>query len=191
MPVGPAQLIRKGEPLTGGDGGSLNRGAEAWNDFYNTVYQTGHDIRQQHFINRQIRLVKLTKWTVFDASSPGGANANRWHYDGTIISIGSDDAAADKTDPELTFAYDNSKSDFGNYLLNITEINNTNADGVQGNSITNLDPTGATVTYQPVGGDESSAIVNEVVVMVFPHEGADGRRRYVFQYQNAIKVVCD
>lgn len=180
-------LIPTGDRLVGGASGNLNRASVAFNRLNGEWDQTAKDSLLVTLLNARPFSCKITKWTVF--TSPV-SNQNRWHYDGTEVRIDENDDDVAVETAKRTFEFDNSAENNGIYLINRNEINNTDTDGVQGNSVDNTDTATATITYQPVGGGTGGTPDNEPIVTVFPELGADGRIRYFFDYQNAVLPEC-
>ena len=124
--------------------------------------------------------VQITEW---EAQSE---NKNLWKYEGKEIRI-------DENERPITV--ENGRefliSD-ATHLINLREMNNTDADGVQGNSIDSTDPTdpAATFTLLPVGAGTGGAPDNEIIVRAFATVGLEGTIRFGFEYENGLDVEC-
>ena len=172
--------IRRGERLTGGANGSLNRAANELNSLLARTDIRAIDSTQRFSpVGGRMFLARITEWEAIDG------NANRWRYAWEEITIDKDDAAQLRdSNKHGTLTTD--------YALNLVELNNTDADGPQGNSVDTsgqLFTDNALLELQPVGGGTGGTPDVEVVVFMTVIE-TGGAKRFVFQYENAIDGEC-
>lgn len=173
--------IKRGERLTGGSSGSLNRATNAFNRLVaRTDIRAIDTSRTFAPVGSRPFLARIYAWEAV------AGNANRWRYAWEEVVIDSEDHdQLSPTGRKGTIAKD--------YAINLVELNNTDADGPQGNSVDTsgqLFTDNATLEVMPVGGGENGTPGVEPVVLMVGVNAAGGKQVYVFQYENAIDGEC-